>query len=76
MNTLKHLGMLKFSVTPEIFLLFVANNLQQGKHYIVLTDPVIEQHNKQKTRRKRIINPDSLVWTPPVFTANQLRFGF
>jgi hypothetical protein len=74
MNTLKHLGMLKFSVCRLSF--GKTKNIKQGKHYIVLTDPVIEQHNKQKTRRKRIINPDSLVWTPPVFTANQLRFGF
>ena len=48
----------------------------QGKHYIVLTDPVIEQHNKQMSRRKRLVHPESLAWTPPVFTASQLRFGF
>jgi histone acetyltransferase HTATIP len=74
MNTLKHLGMLKFGVITQSSL--DANDHQQGKHYIVLTDPVIDQHTKQQARRKRVLKPDALVWTPPVFTANQLRFGF
>ncbi|KAH3685003.1 hypothetical protein WICPIJ_004035 [Wickerhamomyces pijperi] len=48
----------------------------KGQHAIYLTDEIIEQYEKTKKKKRRSINPDLLVWKPPVFTAAQLRFGW
>ncbi|KAJ7287849.1 histone acetyltransferase, MYST superfamily [Mycena rebaudengoi] len=48
----------------------------KGSHIICLNNAVIERYEKSKTKRRRRINPEHLKWKPPVFTRDQLRFGF
>jgi histone acetyltransferase HTATIP len=60
---------------------FSCTTLQLFKHYkavhvICLTDAIIEQHKKAAAKRKRRIKPHCLIWKPPVFTREQLRFGY
>lgn len=46
---------------------------QKGNHVIVLTDAVLHQQRKQrekeKIKGKRRVDPERLVWKPPVFSA-------
>jgi histone acetyltransferase HTATIP len=39
------------------------------QHKIVLYDKLVEQHEKQRAKKKRVIDPSRIQWTPPVFTA-------
>ncbi|KAF7315482.1 Histone acetyltransferase [Mycena indigotica] len=48
----------------------------KGTHIICLSDAVVERYEKSKAKRKRRIDPECLRWKPPVFTRDQLRFGF
>ncbi|KAF7321690.1 Histone acetyltransferase [Mycena kentingensis (nom. inval.)] len=48
----------------------------KGSHIICLSDAILERYEKSKTKRKRRIDPECLRWKPPVFTRDQLRFGF
>jgi histone acetyltransferase HTATIP len=48
----------------------------KGQNVICLSDAVIERHKQAKARRKRRIKPDCLLWKPPIFTRDQLRFGW
>ncbi|WFD22251.1 histone acetyltransferase [Malassezia equina] len=48
----------------------------QGKHYLVLSDAIIEKHERQMKKKRRRIHPEHLHWKPPVFTRDQLRFGW
>ncbi|EAU91024.2 histone acetyltransferase ESA1 [Coprinopsis cinerea okayama7 len=48
----------------------------KGGHAICLNNAVLEKYNKSKAKRKRRIHPECLRWKPPVFTRDQLRFGF
>ncbi|KAL9585749.1 MAG: hypothetical protein Q9212_001331 [Teloschistes hypoglaucus] len=58
LHTLQNLNMLRYS---------------KGNHVIVLTDAVLQQKEKQKEKErikgKRKIDPERLIWKPPVFTA-------
>nr|POE72472.1 histone acetyltransferase esa1 [Quercus suber] len=58
MHTLQNLNMLRYS---------------NKNHVIVLTDTAVAQREKQKEKEKikgrRIIEPDRLIWKPPVFSA-------
>ncbi|KAI4123527.1 MAG: hypothetical protein LQ338_005227 [Usnochroma carphineum] len=58
LHTLQNLNMLRYS---------------KGNHVIVLTDAVLQQKAKQrekeKVKGKRKIDPERLIWKPPVFTA-------
>ncbi|KAI4242145.1 MAG: hypothetical protein L6R40_004188 [Gallowayella cf. fulva] len=58
LHTLQNLNMLRYS---------------KGNHVIVLTDAVLQQQNKQrekeKIKGKRRIDPERLIWKPPVFGA-------
>ncbi|KAI9713219.1 MAG: Histone acetyltransferase [Bogoriella megaspora] len=58
-HTLQNLNMLRFS---------------KGQHVIVLTDAIVEQRERQKEKEKikgkRTVDPDKLIWKPPVFTAS------
>ncbi|KAI4146977.1 MAG: hypothetical protein LQ341_001920 [Variospora aurantia] len=59
LHTLQNLNMLRYS---------------KGNHVIVLTDAVLQQRAKQKEKekikgKKRRIDPERLIWKPPVFTA-------
>ncbi|CAK9437791.1 uncharacterized protein LODBEIA_P21690 [Lodderomyces beijingensis] len=52
----------------------------KGQHIIVLTDQMMTLYDKLikkvKEKKKHELNPKLLNWTPPQFTANQLRFGW
>lgn len=48
----------------------------QGKHYLVLNDSVLANHEKQMAKRKRRIKSENLNWVPPVFSRAQLQFGW
>ncbi|KOS15160.1 histone acetyltransferase esa1 [Malassezia pachydermatis] len=48
----------------------------QGKHYLVLSDAIIEKHERQMKKKRRRIHAEHLNWKPPVFTRDQLRFGW
>ena len=61
LHTLQTLNMLRYS---------------KGQHVIVLTESVIEGKEKQRAKEKakgisrRRIEPERLMWKPPVFTAS------
>lgn len=46
----------------------------RGNHVIVLSEKVIDDWEKLQKKIKCRIDPKCLQWTPPVFTASQLRF--
>lgn len=48
----------------------------KGQHVIYLSDQIVAQYEKTQKKNRRTINPDLLIWKPPVFTAAQLRFGW
>ncbi|KAJ2917747.1 hypothetical protein MD484_g2637, partial [Candolleomyces efflorescens] len=48
----------------------------KGGHVICLNNQVMEKYNKTKAKKRRRIHPEFLKWKPPVFTREQLRFGF
>jgi histone acetyltransferase HTATIP len=48
----------------------------KGQNVIALSDAVLERYRKAQAKRKRRIDPSCLVWKPPVFTRDQLRFGW
>ncbi|KAF3993703.1 hypothetical protein FT663_01116 [Candidozyma haemuli var. vulneris] len=52
----------------------------KGQHIIVITDQIMALYDKLvkkiKDKKKHELEPDRLQWTPPSFTANQLRFGW
>ena len=59
LNTLQNLNLLRYS---------------KGGHVIVLMDAIVEQKEKMREREmgrgKRRIEPERLMWKPPVFTAS------
>ncbi|KAK4054622.1 Histone acetyltransferase [Microbotryomycetes sp. JL221] len=61
MHTCQVLQMLKFA---------------KGQHHLVVSQAIIEQHERAKSKSRRRIDPSKLVWKPPVFTRSELRFGF
>jgi len=48
----------------------------KGQHIICLSDAILERHQKTQSKRRRRIYPEHLIWKPPVFTRDQLRFGW
>lgn len=50
--------------------------VNKGQNLICLTDEVIARHEKGRTKRRRWIHSEHLIWKPPVFTRDQLRFGW
>ncbi|EGW31219.1 uncharacterized protein SPAPADRAFT_61797 [Spathaspora passalidarum NRRL Y-27907] len=52
----------------------------KGQHIIVITDQIMAMYDslvkKVKDKKKHELNPALLKWTPPMFTASQLRFGW
>ncbi|CAA7261719.1 unnamed protein product [Cyclocybe aegerita] len=48
----------------------------KGQHIICLNNAVLEKHQKTKAKKRRRIYGECLKWKPPVFTRDQLRFGF
>lgn len=48
----------------------------KNQHVLCLSDALIEQHERIKKKKRRRIHPEALIWKPPVFTKDQLRFGW
>jgi histone acetyltransferase HTATIP len=48
----------------------------KGQHIICISDAVLERHKKWLAKRRRHIHSEHLIWKPPVFTRDQLRFGW
>ncbi|KAG7662946.1 ESA1 [[Candida] subhashii] len=52
----------------------------KGQHIIVITDQIMALYEKLtkkvREKKKHELDPRLLNWTPPTFTANQLRFGW
>ncbi|KAH9949605.1 histone acetyltransferase [Amylocystis lapponica] len=48
----------------------------KGQHVISLPESLQERHRKTLEKRKRRIHPECLIWKPPTFTRDQLRFGW
>jgi histone acetyltransferase HTATIP len=48
----------------------------KGQHMICLNNAVLEKHQRAVAKRRRRIHPELLRWKPPVFTREQLRFGW
>ncbi|KAG7195034.1 Histone acetyltransferase [Scheffersomyces spartinae] len=52
----------------------------KGQHIIVLTEKIMDLYEKLvkkiKEKKKHELEPSRLQWTPPSFTASQLRFGW
>lgn len=48
----------------------------KGQHIICLTNSVIEHREAMLKKRRRRIDPEKLLWKPPVFTPAQLRFAW
>ncbi len=46
----------------------------RGQHIIVLNEKVLDDWEKLQKKIKCRVDPKCLQWTPPVFTASQLRF--
>ncbi|KAK4700495.1 histone acetyltransferase HTATIP, partial [Phenoliferia sp. Uapishka_3] len=61
MHTCQVLQMLKFN---------------KGQHHLIVSEAVVEQHERAKKKGRRRIDPSKLIWKPPVFSRNDLRFGF
>ncbi|KAG6848698.1 Histone acetyltransferase [Arthromyces matolae] len=48
----------------------------KGQHILCLNNAVLEKHAKSKAKNRPRIRPECLRWKPPVFTRDQLRFGW
>ncbi|KAH9457209.1 hypothetical protein Pst134EA_021091 [Puccinia striiformis f. sp. tritici] len=46
------------------------------QHIICLSDAIIERYEKTNKKNRRRIQPNQLIWKPPVFSRAQLQFGF
>ncbi|KOS20632.1 Histone acetyltransferase ESA1 [Escovopsis weberi] len=48
----------------------------KSDHKIVIPDKLIKQRDKQKLKRKRVLDPTKIQWKPPVFTASSRTWGW
>jgi histone acetyltransferase HTATIP len=48
----------------------------KGQHVLSLTDQILEQHRRSKAKQRKRIKPERIIWKPPVFSRDQLRFGY
>lgn len=61
LHTLQTLNMLKY---------------YKGQHIICITEQAELKYEKLVKSKKHVLDPEKLIWKPPVFTASQLRFGW
>ncbi|KAF7428219.1 Histone acetyltransferase [Pleurotus ostreatus] len=61
MNTCTTLGLTKY---------------YKAQHIICIDSTVLDRYEKAKQKRRRRIHPEYIKWKPPVFTRDQLRFGW
>ncbi|KLO14843.1 hypothetical protein SCHPADRAFT_850517 [Schizopora paradoxa] len=69
-TSITHVDVMNTCTTLQLFKHY------KGQHVICLSDAVLEQHEKARKKRRRRIHSDDLRWRPPVFTREQLRFGW
>lgn len=70
-----HLAM----TTPDVENTLQALRMQvyhKGEHKIVISEKLIQQWEKAKTKKKRLIDPEKIQWKPPVFTASSRTWGW
>lgn len=48
----------------------------KGQHILFLNEDVFMRYEKMVAKKRRSIDPQKLIWKPPVFTASQLRFAW
>ncbi|CAB4253242.1 similar to Saccharomyces cerevisiae YOR244W ESA1 Catalytic subunit of the histone acetyltransferase complex (NuA4) that acetylates four conserved internal lysines of histone H4 N-terminal tail [Maudiozyma barnettii] len=77
--TIDEISTISSMTTTDI--LFTAKSLNilryyKAQHIIYLSDEVIERFETLKAKKRRSIDPTKLIWTPPVFSASQLRFAW
>ncbi|GMM58626.1 NuA4 histone acetyltransferase complex catalytic subunit [Maudiozyma humilis] len=77
--TIEEISSITSMTTTDI--LFTAKTLNilryyKAQHIIYLSDEVMERYEKLKAKKRRCITPSLLQWTPPVFSASQLRFAW
>lgn len=48
----------------------------KGQHVLCVTDQALEQYKRAKSKQRKRIRPEQIVWKPPVFSRDQLRFGY
>ncbi|KAG0668999.1 Histone acetyltransferase [Maudiozyma exigua] len=77
--TIDDISSISSMTTTDI--LFTAKSLNilryyKAQHIIYLSDDIIERYEALKKKKKRSIDPSKLIWTPPVFSASQLRFAW
>ncbi|KAF7792336.1 hypothetical protein EIP86_003372 [Pleurotus ostreatoroseus] len=48
----------------------------KGQHVICIPEALQEKYKKSLEKKRRRIHPECLKWKPPVFTRDQLRFGW
>ncbi|KAJ3936510.1 MAG: histone acetyltransferase, MYST superfamily [Lentinula lateritia] len=69
-TSITHADVMNTCITLQLFKHY------KGQHLIVLNDTVLERHEKLRKKNRRRIHPENLRWKPPVFTRDQLRFGW
>ncbi|SMN20208.1 similar to Saccharomyces cerevisiae YOR244W ESA1 Catalytic subunit of the histone acetyltransferase complex (NuA4) that acetylates four conserved internal lysines of histone H4 N-terminal tail [Maudiozyma saulgeensis] len=77
--TIDEISSISSMTTTDI--LFTAKSLNilryyKAQHIIYLSDEVIDRYEALKSKKRRSIDPTKLIWTPPVFSASQLRFAW
>ncbi|THV02417.1 histone acetyltransferase [Dendrothele bispora CBS 962.96] len=69
-TSITHADVMNTCITLQLFKHY------KGQHLIVLNNAVLERHEKIRKKNRRRIHPEDLKWKPPVFTRDQLRFGW
>ncbi|KAF5370747.1 hypothetical protein D9758_001942 [Tetrapyrgos nigripes] len=69
-TSITHADVMNTCITLQLFKHY------KGQHLIVLNNAVLERHEKTRKKDRRRIHSDYLRWKPPVFTRDQLRFGW
>ncbi|KAG5353495.1 Histone acetyltransferase [Termitomyces sp. Mn162] len=69
-TSITHADIMNTCTTLQLFKHF------KGQHILCLNNAVLEKHQKNKAKRRPRIHPEYLKWKPPVFTRDQLRFGW
>jgi histone acetyltransferase HTATIP len=69
-TAITHADVLNTCTTLQLF------KHHKGQHLICLNQAVLDKHERTMNKRKRRIVPEKLLWKPPVFTRDQLRFGW
>ncbi|EJD42666.1 hypothetical protein AURDEDRAFT_145648 [Auricularia subglabra TFB-10046 SS5] len=69
-TSITHGDIMNTCKTLELFKHYNASNV------IYISEAVRQQHERNKSKGRRRIEPTALQWKPPVFTRDQLRFAY